>query len=208
MEHAEYDRFASMIMAVGQNYGREYTPAFIKMTWVSFRGYPFEQVARAYQTHIASERFAPTIADITQILTGGSEVRSIEAWGKLQDAIGTVGSYQGVVFDDPAIHGAVRALGGWVSVCEAKADEWLAKRFREAYDAIRADLDQRPERLHEHVPQIELWGRCRPTRVDGRWSVPVKLIGDREQLKTWTARHRRDGIDGSRVVALIEGVGQ
>ncbi len=42
------------------------------------------------------------------------------AWDKVLDAMGRIGAYTDVVFDDPAIHAAVMDLGGWPALCRTE----------------------------------------------------------------------------------------
>jgi hypothetical protein len=59
------------------------------------------------------------------------------AWGKVMDAMQSVGAYTDVVFDDPAIHAAIEDLGGWPKVCrgELKDLSYLQHRFTESHRA-------------------------------------------------------------------------
>ena len=95
-------------------------------------------------------KFPPKIGDITRMLEGTQSDRAALAWGKALEAMGSVGAYTDVVFDDPAIHAAIEDLGGWPKVCRTEARElgYMQHRFCEAYRAYvgRGKFDY-PKRL-------------------------------------------------------------
>jgi len=57
------------------------------------------------------------------------------AWEKAFKAIGLVGAYNSVKFDDPAIHSTIDLMGGWVLFCAMTDDEikWKQKEFADIY---------------------------------------------------------------------------
>ncbi len=67
------------------------------------------------------------------------EAKALNAWGRVVETIRKFGHSSGrLEFDDPAIHGAIRRLGGWVRLCDTGSDElhsFSRKAFLEAYGA-------------------------------------------------------------------------
>ena len=59
------------------------------------------------------------------------------AWGKVCEAMGSVGAYKDVLFDDLVIHAVVEDLGGWPKMCRGETKElsYLQHRFTESYRA-------------------------------------------------------------------------
>jgi len=121
--------------------------------WQACQPFALEQVSKALTTHATDPergQFAPKVADIVRILSGTYTDRAQLAWGKALEAMGSVGAYTDVVFDDPAIHATIEDLGGWPKVCRAETKElsYLQHRFCESHKAYtgRGKFDY-PRRL-------------------------------------------------------------
>jgi len=59
----------------------------------------------------------PKIADIVRMIDGSTQSAAATAWAKVMRAVGSVGQYQSLAFDDPVIHLAIDETGGWISLC-------------------------------------------------------------------------------------------
>jgi hypothetical protein len=122
-------------------YYRQPVSEFTLSVWCqACQPYTLEQVRKALTAHATdAERgvFAPKVADLVRILSGTHTDRAALAWGKVHEAMGTVGGYQDVVFDDPAIHAAVEDCGGWPKMCRTDVKElsYLQHRFCESHKA-------------------------------------------------------------------------
>jgi len=108
--------------------------------WQACKPFSMEQVRKAMTAHATDPdrgQFAPKVADIIRVLQGTHTDRAQLAWGKAMEAMGSVGAYTDVVFDDPAIHACVEDLGGWPKVCRTETKElsYLQHRFCESYKA-------------------------------------------------------------------------
>ena len=75
-----------------------------------------------------------TIGNIT------SQDRATIAWATVKAAVATHGGFATVAFDDPITTATIKALGGWVRVCDTEAGEafdvWLKKDFEKTYSAL------------------------------------------------------------------------
>ncbi len=64
------------------------------------------------------------------------------AWAAVKTAVPTQGGYATVTFDDPITNATIRALGGWVRICDTESgeqfDAWLRKEFERTYTAFMA----------------------------------------------------------------------
>ena len=140
MHHTEKSKFVGMLSDVMAYYGKDASPFLIGIWWDACSGVSFEQVAKAINSHVKdAERgvYAPKVADIVRALQGTSTDRATLAWGKVLGAMGSVGAYQDVVFDDPAIHAAIVDCGGWQKVCRGDLKEisFLQHRFCQSHKA-------------------------------------------------------------------------
>lgn len=153
MRDTDKAQFGALLRDVMAFYRQDVSPFALSVWWQACEGFDFEQVAKALTGHaMDAERgqFAPKPADVVRQLAGTATDRAMLAWGKTHDAMGRVGSYSDVVFDDPAIHAVVDDLGGWPKMCRTELSElsYLQHRFTESYRAYvgRGQFDY-PRRL-------------------------------------------------------------
>jgi len=133
-------RFSALLGDVMAFYRQDMSKFATAVWWEACLPFDFEQVAKAMNAHAIDPdrgQYPPKPADIVRLLQGTHGDRALIAWGKTLEAMGRVGSYATVVFDDPVIHAVIDDLGGWVQVCRTKQDEmpFLQKRFCDAYKA-------------------------------------------------------------------------
>lgn len=141
-------------------------------------GFRVEQVQDALDAHLVDPgtgQFLPKPADIVKHLHGTRPDRAALAWSKVFAAIGIVGAYRSLAFDDPAIHCAVEDLGGWPALCQSKIGDlpFVEQRFAKSYVA------------HEKAktaPVPVLIGIVEATnRLRGFKAEPPMLVGDRDK---------------------------
>lgn len=145
--------FVSLLTDVLAYFRQDVTAFTIDVWWSACQPFTLEQVSKALTAHATDpERgvYAPKVADVVRILSGTHTDRAALAWGKVHEAMGAVGAYTDVVFDDPAIHAAVEDCGGWPKMCRTELKElsYLQHRFCESHKAYtgRGTFDY-PRRL-------------------------------------------------------------
>jgi hypothetical protein len=158
--------FAKLIAGVYAYHRQPCSDALIGMYWRGCQHWDIEQVCRAIDLLTRDPvdgKFPPKIGDITRMLEGTATDRAALAWGKTLEAMGSVGAYTDVIFDDPAIHAVVEDLGGWPKVCRTETKElgYLQHRFCESHRAYT--------------------GR-------GKFPYPRRLMGDRSPDAEWSTR--------------------
>lgn len=140
MRPEQYPQFTQLLTDAMSFYRQPVTPFVLDVWWQACQRFDLEQVAKALTTHAMDPdhgHFSPKPADVVRQLGGTATDRAMLAWGKVLDAVGSVGAYTDVVFDDPAIHAVIDDLGGWPKVCrgETKDLSYLQHRFTEAHRA-------------------------------------------------------------------------
>lgn len=103
--------------------------------------YSFKQVQRAVARHFASRdgMFWPTPAHIIAQIDGSPDDRAEIAWRELRMAIEKYGPNDSVRFNSPAMHYAIKQMGGWIRVNELFRDftekdaEFWGKDFKRLY---------------------------------------------------------------------------
>lgn len=140
MRNEEQAEFVQLLTDV-LSYYRQNASEFTVAIWLqAMQPYTLEQVRKAMTAHATNPdggQFAPKVADIIRVLDGTHGDRAVLAWGKVHEAMSSVGAYQDVVFDDPAIHAVIEDMGGWPKLCRSDTKElgFLQKRFCDGHKA-------------------------------------------------------------------------
>lgn len=159
--------FAAQLAMLSEMYGREITPAMRDVWWSAMEAVDLPDFKRAVSQHIADTdagQWMPKPADILRKLDGTGKDRAAGAWAKVDAAVRRVGPWSRVAFDDPRIHAAVEAIGGWGQFFTTSNDEWphLQRRFEQQYSRW----------LHT-VPAA--WPKCLTAESA---TAPVQYLGD------------------------------
>lgn len=139
-ESKDFFRMVSDALGYWKQDASEFT---LQVWWQGCQPFSFEQVSKALTAHATDPdkgQFAPKVADIVRQLAGTKTDRSLLAWGRVHDAMSSVGAYQDVDFGDNAIHAAIMDLGGWMKLCRTELTDlsYLQHKFCEAYRAYQA----------------------------------------------------------------------
>lgn len=135
MHESEKQEFGQLLTNVMAYYGKDASDFLLDAWWSSCQGVSFEEVRKAINTHIRNSEYAPKVSDVVKALHGTTTDRATIAWGKVLGAMGSVGAYTDVVFDDAAIHAAIVDCGGWTKICRGDLKElsYLQHRFCQAH---------------------------------------------------------------------------
>lgn len=141
MVEADKKRFAEILTATSELYGRSISVPSLRLWFSALLQYDIEDVSGAVQRHITSPdgKFMPVPADIVRIIEGSGQDAALLAWTKLTHALERVGVYQSVVFDDPIIHAVIEDMGGWIEFGATPMDEMRFRgiEFQRRYQAYR-----------------------------------------------------------------------
>jgi len=204
----EKREFGQVVAGVLAYYKTEATSMVLDIWWNALRGMELEQVRKALSAHVTDPdrgQFSPKIADIVRVVHGTHADRSLLAWGKVIEAIGTAGPYQNVVFDDPAIHACIEDLGGWPKVCRTPVKEigYVQHRFCETHRSYttRGSFDFPP--MLGGDTDAASWGITPPVIMIGDPGQAAKVY----RLGTQGPKTRMTQISGAAMKALRIGNG-
>lgn len=178
MKIDEKQKFFSLVVDVMSYYKQDASEFTLNVFWDACKDLEFEQVAKAFNAHAKDPdkgQFAPKVADIVRLLQGTKTDRSAISWGRVYEAMCSVGAYTDVCFDDPAIHASVHDCGGWTKMCRVSNDDlsYLQHQFCKAYQAYAA----RDDYEYPHV----LIGDRSPDDLYAKRGLPApkpRLLGD------------------------------
>lgn len=176
-------RFAKALSSLAEYYSKELSDGVISLYWQGLQQFSIEEIETAIGRHLQnpdSGQWMPKIADIVRMLEGTTQSAAAIAWAKIRRAIGSVGQYQSIAFDDPVIHLAIDDLGGWPGICQSTEEElpFLQSRFEKNYRAYKTrghDIPPHPRYL-PGVAEIQ-------NAPSGYKSDPPRLVGDLEKAK-------------------------
>jgi hypothetical protein len=159
------------------------------MFYRCLKRFDIEQVEQAFKAHLNDPdvgKFQPKPADIIAKIEGTRQDRTDRASLAWQHMMRNLDTYQTVVFDDPAIHYAIRiAFGDWIKVGQITEQEMPFRRkdFIDAYAAYNPgapypgmligilERDNNAAGYVYHAPYRKLVGdvdRCRAVLDNGR----------------------------------------
>ena len=168
MQEQDKAAFRDMMMAAGEVYGREITKPLLQMYFAALYQYGIDQAHVAMMAHMQnpdSGQFFPKPADLIRQISGTSkqqesaiEDKASIAWACIERDIRRIGSYGTLKLDDKQALAAVKAIGGWQSLCQTETSkmEWKRKEFIRMYETFeRTPLDALPASLPGRIEMSE-----------------------------------------------------
>lgn len=168
MQDQDKAEFRDMMMAAGEVYGREITKPLLQMYFAALSQFGMDQVQGAMMAHMQnpdSGQFFPKPADFIRQMSGTSkqqeaaiEDKASMAWACIERDIRRIGSYGTLKMDDKQALAAVKAIGGWQSLCQTETSkmEWKRKEFIRMYETFeRTPLDALPASLPGRIEMSE-----------------------------------------------------
>jgi hypothetical protein len=171
------EKFSELLMVLGEIFDKSLSAGLIMIYFDALKIYTDEQIERAIKTASLTCKFFPKPSELLEFINGNSTDRGVLAWEKFYRALGRVGTYQSVIFDDPVIHSAIELMGGWIEAGKWLMDEmkWKQKEFLSLYP-VMARKREHPE----HLAGIIEMGNNRKGLVD---HIPQPVfIGERKEL--------------------------
>ncbi|MBO9484339.1 DUF6475 domain-containing protein [Salinisphaera sp. G21_0] len=150
----EVKSFIDLMTGVAEYYGKELSPAGMRILMNALAVYPISDIQRACSTHVRnpdSGQFMPKAGDIVRLIEGDTGSQAGQAGVKVDKALRIQGPYVDVCFDDPIIHRVIEDMGGWVHYCtRSNEDEYVfqQKEFERRYKGyVGRPLQEYPKLL-------------------------------------------------------------
>lgn len=114
----------------------------------------------------------PIPSEIRQAVEGNPQDKANVAFDKLLGAVRSIGPYQSVSFDDPAIHVFIESYGGWEEICDKTVDEWkyMRNEFVKGYAGYSMRGSSAPLKLagiHESQNRLNGYDHNAPVAIIG-----------------------------------------
>lgn len=134
------DQLVSMLAEVT---GRKFSPEGLMAYDIALSDVPLAALNSAALQLLKTAKFMPSPAEIREAAGAVSGAVATKdkptlAWVDVRRAINRVGGYDSPNFQDPLINATIRAMGGWVALCDSTPDElvWREKDFLRTYAAL------------------------------------------------------------------------
>jgi len=140
---ADFNRFKAVMVGMAKLYERELDGVLLDAYWISLRGWSLEEFEQAAAHLMGTEEFMPRPAAFNALRKAERSTTG-EAWATAVEHARS-SNYRSGLLGDPAVDGAVRALGGYVAIARCDEDRlhFLERRFAEHYEAIQDAEDTR-----------------------------------------------------------------
>jgi hypothetical protein len=160
----DWKAFCMLIKAADEvTVGKARSGAALTLMFRAMEEFEFAQIEAAIEEHIRHNKFAPTPADITRLISGSPEDKSAVAWRFFLRALEQHGFYDSVRFPDPAYHYAIIQLGGW---------ERIGAEYHELTDKELQFREKGWRQLYEIGLRVAAWDE-----IPGKYHVPEYLAG-------------------------------
>lgn len=184
MRPDDFDRFSALIQGVADCYGQTLTAQGMVLRFKMLEHADYGDVEKAALSIMASRKYSsmPTPADFIEHIGGGrvEDQAEVEA-GKVLDAVGRVGGYASVAFDDAVTQAVIaKAYGGWPKLCETigteEDEQWFRKNFAKTWGAYcRQGIVQ-----HGHLPGRSEIGNGSNGLLH---TEQIRLVGDKAKAQ-------------------------
>lgn len=171
-------KFQNIFATIAEMYDKNPSTFLFELWFSALDKFEIEAIDRAFSIHVQDPdngKFMPKPADIIRIIEGTTKDSAYNAWSMVDKAIGRVGSYESVVFDNPIIHRVIQDMGGWIRICgtEEKEKPFMSAEFINRYKGFKAsgEIPEYPKKLigliegensskgfFDHIPEPVLIG--------------------------------------------------
>lgn len=165
--------FVTLLLALAAQFRVEASEAFITGYWIGCQDLAYDDFAKGVQWALRECDFMPSAHQL-RLLSGEEsvETKAIHAWTVVLRSMSAVGAYKSVDFG-PLVNSVVRAMGGWVELCNQDSEElreWGRKTFEATYKRLATSGVIAEMGAH-------LSGLCERTNTAlGVAAIPVKLL--------------------------------
>lgn len=181
MDNQDKKEFVRIMTGVAEMYGKKNSQELLQLYFSALEKYDIDDVRRAFNAHVVNPdngQFMPKPADIVRHIDGSTETAAMLAWSKAIKAVGRVGPWESVCFDDPIIHAVIEEMGGWILFCSMsdndvpfKSNEFV-KRYRGAM--LRGNIE---------YPKKLIGSSEHGNNIAGYKSKAPMLIGDQQKAQ-------------------------
>lgn len=186
MDKTDLKAFEKIMTSLNELYGdpaKQISDLKMELYYTALKDLTIEQLNDAVNVLFQTKTIKtwPLPAEIRQAVEGNPTDKAHVALDKLIGAVRSIGPYQSVIFDDPAIHAFVQSYGGWEEMCDKTVEEWkyIRNEFMKAYPGLsgRQDVPLKLTGIHESNNNRGGWGDHK---------IPAIIVGDEKKALAWT----------------------
>lgn len=157
MESKDKAEFKNIITALGTMTGTKIDKMLLRLYWGALEDLAYDEFENAAMKAVKNCKFMPKPAEILEFAGKGHSAtqdnakdKASAAWVAVAGAVRSKGRHVSPDFEDPFANAAVRAMGGWISLCgrsQEDFDVWARKDFLGEYQAAARATNPRCDHL-------------------------------------------------------------
>lgn len=122
------EQVALMVTTLAELFNRELSSAVFQAYWIGLSDLPSDALERSVAAAVRTCKFMPTPSELRSLASdrpnATPEDLAMVAFSAVSNAVGRIGSYKSVSFDDPVVNATIRTLGGWPEICSKPESEF------------------------------------------------------------------------------------
>ncbi len=142
MDEKDKARFCQLLVTTAELFEKDLSTPILNLYFTALKDFSINQIERALGKVVVSCKFFPKPVEIIELIGGGpgqlEDIAQVQA-DLVVNAIRKIGSYQSVMFRDPATIAVIQqSFGGWIKACLELMEtntKWFRKDFISAYQA-------------------------------------------------------------------------
>jgi hypothetical protein len=173
----DFDRFSEALIVLAEGFDAKLSAARINLYFEGLRDLDWPVLEAAFGQVLRTCKFFPRVAEIWDIVAGGSlEERAEHAWRQYCLALECGGTYRSLYCEDLVLAETIRRLyGSWAdagNIPRGEADPPAYQVHHKNFVTTYSDLDRHPQRYEPY-----LVGRIEATNLItiGRWERGMPL---------------------------------
>lgn len=206
MDKSNYSEFLEKMVGLAEVLGpKELSETILTIYWKVLKNLSIEDFRNAVNIVASSNKFFPKPAELIAAVAPDSEGMAIVAYDRVMDAM-SIGTYETICFDDPAINAAISSMGGWIEFGKKENNEWTRKDFYKAYQ-VHSKRIKAGNLLG--IP-TKLVGIIEVSNADvANYEQNIIYIGDKKKCLEWNAKAKAiKGNGNSSAMEIIKLLGE
>uniref|UniRef100_A0A6M3JP69 DUF6475 domain-containing protein n=1 Tax=viral metagenome TaxID=1070528 RepID=A0A6M3JP69_9ZZZZ len=127
--------FTQRLLIISEAVGIDLKKERINIYWDIFKDYPDNELIRAFNLSLKTNKFFPKPAELIELIEGSPADKSLQAWNLV---IANINAYQSITFTDKRISATILDMSeSWSDFCYSLTKDnmvWKEKEFRERYN--------------------------------------------------------------------------
>lgn len=172
--------FAEGLEALAQLFNVDLSEPVVALYYAVARDLTDAQWKEVCLRAVADRKHMPRPSELLELAHGTKDDAAALAWAQVMKAMKRFGRYASIDFGDPAIHAAIRSMGGWSLLCLGRLED-LHYRRRDFIDGHRLYSERGV--TDEDARHIAGLDECAAIAYGTTYTDSIKQLGTPERLE-------------------------